>query len=171
MKASENCFSLIKKYESFSAEAYLCPVGVWTIGWGTTRYPSGHPVRKGDTCTGEEAQDWLEQDVEKFESAVSSMVSQPINQPMFDALVSWTYNVGIGAMQRSTLIRMINEGDWLGSVQEFDRWTRGVVNGQMVSLRGLQLRRDEEQAMFENGIDQALAFADQYMKDHPTDFA
>jgi lysozyme len=167
MKASSACFDLIKKYESFSADAYLCPAGVWTIGWGTTRYPDGHPVRKGDRCTGEQAQNWLELDIEKAEATVNGMVHQPINQPMFDALTSFVYNVGISAFARSTLLDKINEGDWNGAVDEFDRWIKG--GGR--TLRGLERRRDDEQAMFNRGIDEALAFYNEYVKDHPTDFA
>jgi lysozyme len=129
----------------------------WTIGYGTTVYPNGAPVQPGDTCSQAEAESWLRIKVEEFERGVLAAMERPqlVNQAIFDALVSIAYNIGTGALASSTLMRKINDGDWLGAVDEFDRWN--MAGGQV--LPGLVARRDKEQALFERGIDEALAFA------------
>ncbi len=129
----------------------------WTIGYGTTVYPSGASVQPGDTCTQAEAESWLQIKVEGFGRDVLEALERPelINQSIFDALTSIAYNIGSAALAGSTLMRKINTGDWLGAAAEFDRWN---LSGGQVD-RGLVRRRDREQALFERGLDEALAFA------------
>lgn len=140
------------------------PVGVqllngrpWTIGYGTTVYPGERNVMPGDTCTEAEAESWLRLRMEMYEAAVRNALERPINQPMYDALVSIAYNIGASALVQSTLMRRLNAGDYLGAAEEFDRWNK--AGGRV--LPGLVSRRDAEQALFNAGIDQALAFAAQ----------
>ena len=99
MKTSQRGINLIKQYESFRAEAYRCPAGVWTIGYGHTR-----DVKSGDKITEPEALKLLRQDVQTAEKAVSTLVKKPLDQNRFDALVSFVYNTGSGNFASSTLL-------------------------------------------------------------------
>jgi lysozyme len=127
----------------------------WTIGYGFTRHLDGRKVLPGDTMTRAEAEAQLARHVEPFEAGVREVLQVPVNQPMFDALVSICWNIGIGAFQGSTLVRLLNEGRYLEAAREFDRWNR--AGGEV--LPGLVARRDREQALFATGIRQALTDA------------
>jgi lysozyme len=152
---SQDCIDLIKQFEGCVLTSYVDIAGVWTIGYGTTLYPVGIPVGPNETCTEAEAESYLAHDVRMFSSAVSDSLAVPINQKMFDACVSLCYNIGISAFKRSTLLRQINEGNHLEASDQFLRWNK--VGQQEV--RGLTRRRKAEKAMFDEGIDEALAFA------------
>ena len=104
LKVSTAGINLICSFEGLELKAYDDGVGVWTIGFGTTIYPNGIKVKKGDTCTLEQAKVYMAHDLKKFESAVNSAVTVPINQNQFDALVSLAYNIGTGAFEKSTLL-------------------------------------------------------------------
>jgi lysozyme len=125
----------------------------WTIGYGFTRHLDGRKVLPGDTMTRAEAEAQFARQAEPYEAGVREVLQVPVNQPMFDALVSICWNIGIGAFQGSTLVRLLNEGRYLEAAREFARWNKagGTV------LPGLVSRRDREQALFEDGIRQALA--------------
>lgn len=160
MNASPVAYELIRSYESLSLEAYPDPESPtgdpWTIGWGTTVYPDGVKVRPSDHCTKEQADQWLIWHVEqRCEVPLNAALQVPVNQPMFDALVSWIYNVGERAVRRSKLIRLLNDGSYLQAQDEFDRWV--MASGHI--SRGLVRRRDEEQALFSNGISETIAYA------------
>ena len=86
MKTSSSCTSLIREFEGFVASAYLCPANVWTIGIGTTIYPNGVKVKKGDKCTLEQAHEYLAHDMIEFEKTVNGSVKVPLSQNQFDAL-------------------------------------------------------------------------------------
>ena len=135
---------LIKSFEGFYTKAYLCPAKVWTIGWGTTVYPDGSKVKKGDVCTREQAEKYLRNDLDSHEFAVTSAVKKKISDNAFAALVSFAYNVGNGAMRKSTLIKLLNAGDYEGAAGQFDRWNRG--GGKV--LAGLTRRRKAEKQLF-----------------------
>ncbi|MCL2718092.1 MAG: peptidoglycan-binding protein [Lachnospiraceae bacterium] len=95
MKLSQTGWNLIKQFEGYRSEAYLCPGGVWTIGYGTTRYPNGTAVKKGDKCTENQAREWKENDIRRFINNVMKFnPTYKWNQNEFDALVSFAYNVG-----------------------------------------------------------------------------
>jgi lysozyme len=165
MQVSQAGIDLIKNWEGYRSHAYPDPGSggePYTIGYGTTVYPTGEKVRLGDTCTEEQALEWLRYDVSEFEEAVNESLTALVNQMMFDALVSLCYNIGAKAFKRSTLVKKLNEGAYLEAAEEFDRWNK--ASGR--ELPGLTRRRDAEQAMFNAGMDQALAFA----RDH-TGFA
>lgn len=140
---SAQTLSLIKKWEGFRANAYQDPVGVWTIGYGTTRI-NGKPVTRGMTITQEEAENILRQQVATFQKTVVDLVTVPLNANQLSALVSFTYNLGIQAFSTSTMRKKLNAGDYQGAAQEFDRW---VYAGGKV-LAGLVSRRAEERRLF-----------------------
>lgn len=139
--------------EGLRLRAYRDSGGVWTIGLGTTRYPDGRPVRKGDTCTREEALAWMEHDLAWAEDAVNESVKVPLNQPMFNALVSMAYNIGKPRFMGSTLVKLLNGGWYTEAQKEFDKWV--YVQGEK-DEKVLVKRRDREQKMFNDGIRLAL---------------
>ena len=126
------------------ASAYLCPAKVWTIGIGTTVYPNGLKVKKGDKCTQEQALEYLQHDLKSFEKTVNDSVKVPLSQNQFDALVSLAYNIGSAAFKNSTLLKKLNAKDFTGAADQFLRWNKG--GGKV--LKGLVRRRDAERALF-----------------------
>ncbi|MGP1382530.1 MAG: lysozyme [Thainema sp.] len=130
---------LLKSFEGLRLKAYLDAVGVWTIGYGTTR-----GVRPGMQITKAEAEALLRDDLRKFEQAVSSNIQVPLNSDQFSALVSFTYNVGAGALASSTLRRLLNQNNYSTAAEEFLRWNKG--GGRV--LAGLTRRRRAERALF-----------------------
>ena len=156
MKISQNCLELIKKWEGLSLEAYLDPVDIPTIGYGTIRYPNGQKVQMGDTITEQEAEAFLQLECDEVAEKVSKLVSGiSLNQNQFDALVSLCYNIGTGAFEDSTLLRELKANNFANAAKEFDRWVKGTKNGQLVTLPGLVNRRKEERALFEKSGGQA----------------
>ena len=132
---------LIKKFEGMRLRAYVCPSGVWTIGYGHT----GPDVVEGSKITEEEAEMLLRKDVSSYESAVNNYTTVKLNQNEYDALVSFTYNVGCNAYRNSTLLRLLNGGvDKKEVADEFGRWTKG---GDGTDIPGL-VRRAEEKNYF-----------------------
>jgi lysozyme len=136
--------SLIRQAEGLRLRAYLCPANVWTIGIGTTVYPDGRKVQPGDKCTEQQAADYLANDVKGFERAVAAMVTVPLTGNQFSALVSFAYNVGISALRGSTLLRLLNAGDYASAANQFLRWNRAA--GRV--LTGLTVRRRAERSLF-----------------------
>ncbi|MEM9216324.1 MAG: lysozyme [Cyanobacteria bacterium P01_F01_bin.150] len=131
--------NLLKSFEGLDLTAYLDPVGVWTIGYGTT---SG--VYRGMKITQRQAEALLQTDLHRFEIAVTDSVTRPITDNQFSALVSFTYNVGAGAFANSTLLQLLNQGDIPGAANQFLVW---VYAGGMV-LPGLARRRRAERLLF-----------------------
>lgn len=126
-------------------KAYKCPAGVWTIGVGTTVYPSGRRVKEGDTCTRDEAYGYLRNDLIFTEEQVDSYTVDSINQNQFDALVSFAYNVGVGALKSSTLLKIININPNDPTIRdEFNKW----VYGGGEKLPGLIARRIAEADLY-----------------------
>ena len=140
--------NLICSFEGLRLNAYDDGVGVWTIGFGTTIYPNGIKVKRGDTCTTEQAKAYMAHDLKKFESTVNSAVTVPINQNQFDASVSLTYNIGTGAFKKSTLLKKLNESDYKGAAAQFNVWNKG--GGKVV--QGLVSRRAVERKLFEKAL-------------------
>ena len=140
--------ALICSFEGIKLKAYDDGVGVWTIGFGTTIYPNGIKVKKGDTCTEAQAKAYMAHDLKKFESAVNSAVTVSINQNQFDALVSLAYNIGKGAFEKSTLLKILNESDYKGASAQFNVWNKG--GGKV--MQGLVNRRAEERKLFEKAL-------------------
>ncbi|HEY9700177.1 MAG TPA: lysozyme [Trichocoleus sp.] len=130
---------LLKSFEGLRLNAYLDAVGVWTIGYGTT---SG--VYPGMQITEAQAEEFLRRDLRRFEATVIDLVSVSLNDDQFSALVSFTYNVGEGAFEDSTLRRLLNQRDYQGAADQFLRWNLG----DGVELPGLTRRRRAERALF-----------------------
>ncbi|ROZ86902.1 lysozyme [Pseudomonas neustonica] len=139
MQISPKGLELIKSHESLQLDAYLCPAKVWTIGYGHT----GDVVR-GQRITEAGADKLLLNDLQRFEKAVNAVLV-PLDQDQYDALVSFAFNVGVGAFNSSTLLRLLNHGDYAGAAGQFKRWNKG--GGKV--LPGLVRRREEERALFE----------------------
>lgn len=149
MKISEKGLAIVKKYEGLRLKPYLCPAGVPTIGWGSTVYPNGKAVTLRDAAiTPQQASDILLATMVKYEDAVSRYVQVPINQNQFDALVDFAYNVGVGNLQTSTLLKKVNASDFVGAANEFGKW----VHGGGAVLPGLVNRRREEADLFRSPI-------------------
>jgi len=141
MRTSEQGLALIRQYEGFSAVCYICPAGKQTIGYG-------HVIRKNEQFTGgiseSDARKLLMQDVKGAEQAVIRLVTAVLTQNQFDALVSFTYNVGAAALAKSSLLRFLNAGNPDAAAQEFCRWVYGCGR----KLPGLATRRAAEEALF-----------------------
>ena len=133
MKTSEEGKALIKKFEGCELEAYQCSANVWTIGYGHTA-----GVNEGDVCTQEDADRMLAEDLEEFEGYVREAVNVPLEQNEFDALIAWTYNLGPGSLQSSTMLKRINESNLDEVPNEMRRWNKS--GGQV--LDGLVRRRE-----------------------------
>ena len=145
MIPSENCYKLIKKYEGFSSKPYKCPAGIPTIGYGSTFYLNGDKVTMKDTPISEEvALSILFSVVEDFSKKVEKLLKVPVNQNQFDALVDFSYNLGIGNFQKSTLLKLVNNKDFIGASKQFKKWNKS--NGKV--LNGLTNRRKEEEELF-----------------------
>ncbi len=137
MKTGKRGIELIKKYEGLRTTAYLCPAGIWTIGYGHT----GDEVRAGYKMSAEQAEEQLRSDLKLFEEVVTKYVETTLKQNQFDALVSLIYNIGAGAFIGSTLFRLVNSKPNHPDIEaEFGKW----VNARGRRLPGLVKRRDEE---------------------------
>lgn len=135
---------LICGFEGKRLTAYDDGVEVWTIAFGTTVYPNGVKVKKGDTCTEAQAKTYMAHDLKKFEAAVNSAVKRPLNQNQFDALVSLAYNIGTNAFSKSTLVKKLNANDYHDAADQFDVW----VNAGGKRMQGLVNRRGHEKRLF-----------------------
>ena len=131
--------SLIKSFESCKLTAYQDQVGVWTIGWGHT----GN-VYAGQEITQDEADALLETDLTKFENGVDDLVTATITDNQFAALVSFAFNLGLGNLRSSTLLQLVNSGNFHDANTEFVKWDH--AGGQVSD--GLLRRRTAEAALF-----------------------
>jgi lysozyme len=152
MKISDKGLNLIKEFEGYhqklpngNCTAYLCPSNIPTIGYGTTTYSNGIKVKLGDILTKQQAEQELLHHVKKYSDYVNKVVKVSLNQNQFNALVSLTYNIGIGAFGESTLLKKLNSGDYEGAAKEILRWNKD--NGGVV-LPGLVRRRKAEFTLF-----------------------
>ena len=143
MNISQTGIDLIKQFEGCKLEAYQCSAGVWTIGYGHT----GSDVTKGRKITQNDAESLLKQDLIVHCNNVLKLVKVKLNQNQFDALVSFEYNVGYGNLSSSTLLKLLNKGDYTGAAGQFEKW---VYAGGKV-LAGLQKRRKAEKELFLKG--------------------
>jgi len=142
---SDQGLALTEQFEGLQLTAYQDPVGVWTIGYGHT----GPDVVPGLTITQEQASDLLLQDVSGAVAAVNRLVTIPLTQNQFDALVDFTFNVGQGNLASSTLLRELNAGNTAGAAAQFLVW----VYAKGVELPGLVTRRQAEAALFQTASD------------------
>lgn len=137
--------ALIAESETLRLKAYRCPAGVWTIGWGET-----DGVRPGDTCTKEQADRWLLEDVTDRAKAVRAMCTVEPSENELGALVSLAYNIGLEGLRKSTVLRQHNAGNRQAASRAFGLWNkaRNPRTGQLEVLDGLTARRARESAMY-----------------------
>ena len=140
MHISKEGIALIKKFEGCELEAYLCPAGVLTIAYGRTK-----GVKENDTCTYSEAEEWLEEELTEYEDYVKNLIKVDLTQNQFDSLVCWTYNLGPTNLKKSTLLKVLNEGDYDSVPSQMKRWNKS--QGEV--LEGLIRRREAEALLFE----------------------
>ena len=142
MPISDRGIALIQQFEGLRLSAYPDP-GTggepWTIGIGHTG-----GVQEGDTCTEEQAQDWLRQDCKTAEDCIDAHVEPELTQNERDALISLIYNIGCGNFKGSTLLMLLNAGNMTGAANQFGRWDRAA--GRVMA--GLQARREAETQLF-----------------------
>lgn len=142
MKLSQRGIGLIKQFEGYSSKAYPDPStggAPWTIGYGTTK-----GVKPGMIITAEQAEKMLRDDVAKFESGVSSLITAPTTQGQFDAMVSLAYNIGLGNFGKSTLLKKHNARCYTCAADQFRVWNR--ANGKV--MNGLTKRRAAERQVY-----------------------
>jgi lysozyme len=132
---------LMHEFEGLRLEAYLCPANVPTIGWGNTYYESGRGVEMGDVITRERADKLFQWVADSFAIRVRSLVKVELNENQFSALVSFAYNLGVGNLKSSTLLKKVNINPNDPTIfNEFLRWNK--AGGQV--LAGLTRRRQAE---------------------------
>lgn len=137
----EQGLQLIRRFEGFRANPYLCPGGYWTIGYGNViKNPKDFPY----SLTEDEAREFLAADVIKAERAVLRLITVPLTDGQFDALVSFTFNLGSGALQRSTLRRKVNREEHEDVLGELRKWV--WAGGK--KLGGLVRRREAEAMLY-----------------------
>lgn len=158
MKVSAKCIQQIKLDEGVRSKPYQCPALLWTVGVGHVidpthaRVPMANrkelPIPPGwdRVLSAEEIDDILRKDLARFESGVLRLIKVPMTQGQFDGLVSFSFNVGLGNLQNSTLRMKLNRGDYEGAAEQFLVWTK--AGGRV--LPGLVKRRTHEKEMFES---------------------
>lgn len=145
MRTSQKGIDLIKQFEGLRLKGYLDTANIPTIGYGTTIYPSGEKVKLSDVITKDKAEEYLKNDVIKFENYVKRWVVSTVNQNQFDALVSFTYNLGPTNLQKSTLLKKVNKDPNDPDIKfEFLKW----VNSGGKFTQGLKNRREKEAELY-----------------------
>ena len=151
MQLSNNGYNLLKKFEGLRLSAYRDVAGVWTIGYGSTRYHDGRTVKPGDKLAGEvQADAILRNTLKPYEDAVNNHVKVPINQNQFDALLSFAYNAGTAALKESTLLIKLNEHNYTEAAAHFLTWDKitDPSTGKKVVCETLVDRRQQERQLF-----------------------
>ena len=143
MNISSKGIDLLKDSEGFRSRAYQDTGGVWTVGYGTTKI-GDRPVNKDDVVDELYAVVLMLEDVASSVSAVNRLVTVPLTQNQFDSLVDFVYNVGIDSFSKSTLLKKLNNKDYIGASEEFKKWV--FDNGKVQP--GLVSRRHREQQLF-----------------------
>ena len=138
---SQDLLAAIRQFEGLRLRLYTDAAGYPTIGYGHW-IPRG--VQAPETCTLEQAEAWLEQDANVACQRVRQLVTVPMTQAQCDALTDFVYNLGGTALANSTMLRYVNAGDWQSAAQQCLLWNHAHVNGQLVVLTGLTVRRQWE---------------------------
>lgn len=145
---SEELLNLIRSSEGLKLTAYMCPAGVPTIGYGHTKGVTKAQVDAKRTITKAQADTLLDEDLDATAAAVDKIVAAPVSQRQREALISFVFNVGIGNLKSSTLLKKLNAGDYAGAADEFLKWNKATVKGKKVVLPGLTARRSAERTLF-----------------------
>jgi len=145
MEVNKSAIDLIKEFEGLRLNAYVDAAGVPTIGYGTTAQAGvGIDPRSGMSITQDDAERYLQLAVQKFAARVEDMIDVPVNENQFGALVSLAYNIGPGALAKSTVLKRLNEGDYQGAADAILMWNK--AGGKV--LAGLVRRRKAERQLF-----------------------
>lgn len=147
MQASPAAYALIREFEGFRPDCYLCPAGIPTIGYGHT----GPETKLGIPNISEsEAEALLKQDLAQYEAGVRALLKVSVTQSQFDALVSFAYNLGVQSLASSTMLLMINHGQFSLAARQFGKWVhaKDPKTNQVVTLPGLVRRREAEMNLF-----------------------
>jgi lysozyme len=139
--------NLIKEFEGFKDQAYIDSDGTPVIGYGLSRI-AGKPVRIGDRIDSKQADVALKAQLQEIHQQLNSTIKVQLSDRQFSALASLSFNVGIKAIKNSTLVRKINAGDYTGAADEFLRWDKANLRGQLVQMPGLSRRRQAERQLF-----------------------
>ena len=141
MNIGNKGLEMIKHFEGLELNAYQCAAGVWTIGYGHTK-----GVQKGMVISEDTANEMLVEELKEYENYINTLVEVELNQNQFDAMVSWVYNLGSSNLQASTLLKVLNAGDYEGVPAQIMRWNK--AGGKV--LEGLTRRRQAEADLFAN---------------------
>ena len=141
MKIGNKGLEMIKHFEGLELNAYKCAAGVWTIGYGHTK-----GVQEGMVISEETANEMLVEELNEYENYINTLVTVELNQNQFDAMVSWVYNLGSSNLQASTLLKVLNAGNYEGVPEQIMRWNK--AGGRV--LEGLTRRRQAEADLFAN---------------------
>ena len=145
MKVNKQGIQLVKSFEGCFFNAYLCPAKVWTIGYGNTKYQNGTAVKQGDKITQEQAETLLSDILAEFSKDVSKLIKLELNDNQFSALVSFAFNLGVGALSKSTLLKKVNANPNDKTIEsEFMKW----VSAGGKRLNGLVRRRTAESNLY-----------------------
>jgi lysozyme len=162
MKVNQATVDLVKKWEGFKAEAYLCPANVWTIGYGTTtRAGVGLTVTRGMKITKEEAEHYLQKGLNAFAEQIRPHIAAPINDNEFGAFVSLAYNIGPSAFIKSSALRHFNAGDKKKTAAAIKLWNKARVKGELQVMQGLNNRREDEVKLFQTPVATPTSVASQ----------
>lgn len=143
MEMNAQGLAILKSCESCKLTAYQDKGGTWTIGWGRTR-----DVSPGMTCTQEEADSWLMAEIAAVSAVVEKLVTVPLNENQFSALVDFAYNEGTGTLAGSSILRLLNAGQYATAATHLELYDKIHVNGEKVAELGLAKRRAMEKALF-----------------------
>ena len=145
MKVNKLGIDMMHHFEGCRLQAYQCSAKVWTIGWGNTYYQDKKPVKQGDKVTQDQADELFEMIMNEFAIEVRNALTKEVNENQFSALVCFAYNVGIGNLKKSTLLRKVNVNpDDETIASEFAKWNK--AGGKV--LNGLVRRRKAEADLY-----------------------
>ena len=148
MTASQNGIEFLQDQEWCVLHSYQDSAGIWTIGWGSTMYKTGKRVGPGEKITQQEADDLLVWEVGNKTAVINGLVHN-LNQNQFDALTSFTYNVGVGALESSTLLKVIKKNPSDPYIRDcFCMWNKITIGGKKVVSPGLTARRKREADLY-----------------------
>lgn len=153
MQLGKNGLNLIKGFEGLFLDSYKCPAGLWTIGYGSILWPDGKPVEPNQKVTVEQAEKMLNHEVVKKTKALESVLPAGLNQNQVDSLVSFAYNLGVGALKSSTLLKKVKANPNDPTIRdEFMKWNKAKVRGKLTELNGLTRRRKAEADLYFKAI-------------------
>lgn len=144
MKMSNNGIAMLKSFEGCKLMAYQDPTGIWTIGYGWTQPINHVPIGQGMIITQSTAESLLLSGLVRYEKGITDLVTVPINQNQFDALVDFAWNLGIKSLACSSLLRKLNDGSYTKAADEFLKWNK--AGGKV--MPGLVKRRTTERSLF-----------------------